>query len=77
MTVRTCPRKHQQTGAIDMNKDRIAGAAKHLMGVIEEATGKIIGDAKLVTDGQTDKTEGVIQNAVGGMMDLLKSEMKK
>ena len=60
-----------------MNIDRIAGAARHLMGVIEEATGKIIGDAKLVTDGQSDKAEGAIQNAVGGMKDLLKSEMNK
>jgi uncharacterized protein YjbJ (UPF0337 family) len=55
-----------------MNKDRIAGAAKQAKGAIKEAAGKAIGDAKLTTEGKSDKVEGKIQNAVGGLKDALK-----
>ena len=49
-----------------MDKDRIAGAA------IKEAAGKALGDAKLTADGKSDKVEGKIQNAIGGLKDALK-----
>jgi uncharacterized protein YjbJ (UPF0337 family) len=55
-----------------MNKDRIVGAAKQVKGAAEEATGKVFGDAKLVVDGKHDKAEGKVQNAVGGIKDVLK-----
>ena len=55
-----------------MDKDRIAGAAKQAKGAVKEAAGKGIGDSKLVADGKTDKVEGKIQNAVGGLKDALK-----
>jgi uncharacterized protein YjbJ (UPF0337 family) len=55
-----------------MNKDRIAGAAKQAKGSVKEAAGKALGDSKLVADGKSDKVEGKIQNAVGGMKDALK-----
>ena len=55
-----------------MDKDRIAGAAKQAKGAVKEAAGKAIGDSKLVADGKTDKVEGKIQNAVGGLKDALK-----
>jgi uncharacterized protein YjbJ (UPF0337 family) len=54
-----------------MNKDRIAGAAKAIKGSIKEAAGKTAGDAKLQSDGKTDKVEGKIQNAIGGLKDAL------
>jgi uncharacterized protein YjbJ (UPF0337 family) len=60
-----------------MNKDRIAGAAKQAKGAIEEATGKALGDAKLVAEGQNTKAEGKIQNTVGGVTDVLKEALKK
>ena len=60
-----------------MDKDRIAGAAKQAKGAIEIATGKVIGDAKLVAEGQQDKAEGKIQNAAGGVKDALKNVLKK
>jgi hypothetical protein len=47
-SVSTRLREHRQTGAINMDKDRIAGAAKQAKGAIKEATGKAVGDAKLV-----------------------------
>jgi len=55
-----------------MNKDRIAGAAKQAKGAVKEAAGKAVGDSKLVADGKSDKVEGKIQNAVGGLKDALK-----
>ena len=55
-----------------MNQDRIAGVAKQTKGAVKEAAGKMVGDAKLTADGRTDKAEGRIQNAVGGIKDALK-----
>jgi uncharacterized protein YjbJ (UPF0337 family) len=51
-----------------MDKDRIAGAAKQAKGVIKEAVGKAVGDAKLTAD----RVEGKFQNAVGGLKDSLR-----
>lgn len=55
-----------------MDKDRIAGAAKKVKGVVKETIGKAAGDAKLQSDGAADKTKGKIQNAAGGLKDALK-----
>jgi uncharacterized protein YjbJ (UPF0337 family) len=55
-----------------MDKDRIEGAAKQAKGAIKEAVGKLTGDAKLVADGKSDKLEGKIQNAIGGLKDAIK-----
>ena len=56
----------------DMDKDRIAGAAKQAKGAVKEAAGKIAGDAKLQADGKVEKAEGKVQNAIGGLKDTLK-----
>ena len=55
-----------------MDNDRIAGAAKQAKGAVKEAAGKALGDSKLVADGKSDKVEGKIQNAIGGLKDALK-----
>lgn len=55
-----------------MDKDRIAGSAKQLKGSIKETIGKATGDSKLEVEGASDKAEGKIQNAVGGVKDALK-----
>jgi uncharacterized protein YjbJ (UPF0337 family) len=57
-----------------MDKDRIAGTAKQAKGAVKEAAGKVLGDAKLKADGKSDKLEGKIQNAVGGMKDALRKK---
>jgi uncharacterized protein YjbJ (UPF0337 family) len=55
-----------------MNKDRIAGSAKEIKGSVKETIGKAVGDAKLESDGKTDKVVGKVQNAIGGLKDALK-----
>jgi uncharacterized protein YjbJ (UPF0337 family) len=57
-----------------MDKDRVIGSAKVIKGKVKEAVGKVIGDAKLETDGKADKIEGKVQNAVGGVKDALRGE---
>jgi uncharacterized protein YjbJ (UPF0337 family) len=57
-----------------MDKDRIAGSAKQVIGGIKETTGKVVGDAKLKADGKAEKVEGKIQNAIGGIKDALKKQ---
>lgn len=57
-----------------MDKDRVMGSAKVVKGKVKEAVGKVIGDAKLETEGKADKIEGRVQNAVGGLKDTLRGE---
>lgn len=68
----THPGNTNQQKDSDMDKDRIEGAAKQAKGAIKEAAGKMIGDAKLTAEGKSDKLEGKVQNAIGGMKDALK-----
>jgi len=56
------------------NKDRIEGSAKQIKGAAKEVVGKVIGDSKLQSEGKADKIEGKIQNAVGGLKDILKGK---
>ena len=48
-----------------MDKDRVIGSAKVV---------KAIGDAKLQTEGEADKVEGRVQNAVGGIKDTIRKD---
>ena len=59
-----------------MDKDRIAGAAKVVEGRAKVAVGKVLGDAKLQSEGQADKVEGKVQNAVGGIKDAVREALK-
>jgi uncharacterized protein YjbJ (UPF0337 family) len=59
-----------------MDKDRIEGAAKKIKGSVKEGIGKATGDAKLEGEGKADKTEGKIQNAVGGLKDAVREKIK-
>ena len=57
-----------------MDKDRVIGSAKIIKGTVKQAIGKTVGDAKLVSDGAADQLEGKVQNAIGGVVDTLKSK---
>jgi uncharacterized protein YjbJ (UPF0337 family) len=57
-----------------MDKDRIIGSAKQIKGAVKQAVGKVVGDAKLESEGKADKVEGKVQNTIGGLKDTLKGE---
>ena len=59
-----------------MDKDRVAGSAKQVKGAVKQAVGKATGDAKLRSEGQADKIEGKVQNAIGGLKDTVKDALK-
>jgi uncharacterized protein YjbJ (UPF0337 family) len=43
-----------------------------MTGCLKEVVGKLVGDAKLQTDGKLEQVEGKLQNAVGSAKDTLK-----
>jgi uncharacterized protein YjbJ (UPF0337 family) len=55
-----------------MDKDRVEGAEKGIICKVKEVAGKVLGYAKLETEGKTAEAAGKIQNAVGGVKDTLK-----
>lgn len=55
-----------------LDKDRVIGSAKVVKGKAKVAIGKAIGDSKLESEGEADKIEGRIQNAVGGIKDTIR-----
>jgi len=55
-----------------MDDDRIEGGMKKVKGDIKEGVGKAVGDSKLQSEGKMDKTEGKVQNAIGGIKDTLR-----
>ena len=57
-----------------MDKDRIEGSAEQIKGAVKEAAGKVLGDKKLETEGQTEKAVGKVQNAIGGLKDTLRGK---
>ena len=50
------------------------GIGKGIIGKVKEVAGKVLGDAKLQSDGKADQAAGKVQNAVGGVKDTLKGE---
>jgi uncharacterized protein YjbJ (UPF0337 family) len=55
-----------------MDKDRIIGAGKQMTGAMKEVVGKLVGDAKLQSDGKVEQVEGKLQNLAGSAKDTLK-----
>ena len=43
-----------------------------MIGAAKQAVGKLVGDAKLQTDGKVEQIEGKLQNAIGSAKDTLK-----
>jgi uncharacterized protein YjbJ (UPF0337 family) len=60
-----------------MDKDRIVGTAKQAKGAIKQAAGNALGDTKLTAEGRSDKVEGKVQNAIGGLKDAVKDAVKE
>ena len=59
-----------------MDKNRIAGAIKEAKGEVKIAIGKVIGDAKLESDGKVEVAIGKAQNALGGASDAIQDATK-
>ena len=57
-----------------MDKDRVVGSAKQVKGAVKQSVGRAVGDAKLKSEGQADKVEGKIQNAIGTRRDRPKGK---
>jgi uncharacterized protein YjbJ (UPF0337 family) len=59
-----------------MDKDRLVGSGKQIIGAAKETVGKVVGDSKLQADGKAEKVEGKVQNVVGGVKDTVKDAVK-
>ena len=57
-----------------MDKNRVVGSAKEIKGTVKQVVGKAVGDAKLETEGNADRIEGKVQNAIGGFKDTPKGK---
>jgi uncharacterized protein YjbJ (UPF0337 family) len=57
-----------------MDKDRIKGAVNQAKGALKETVGKVTGDAKLESEGKTNKIAGKVQNAIGGIKDTIRGK---
>jgi uncharacterized protein YjbJ (UPF0337 family) len=57
-----------------IDKDRVVGSAKQIKGAVKQVVGRAVGDAKLESEGKTDKIEGKVQNTFGGVKDTLKGK---
>jgi uncharacterized protein YjbJ (UPF0337 family) len=60
-----------------MDKDRIKGSAKQIVGHIKEVTGKALGDKKTEGDGKAEQVVGKAQNAVGSVKDTVRETLKR
>jgi uncharacterized protein YjbJ (UPF0337 family) len=57
-----------------MDRDRTKGSMKNMKGRLKEGLGKALGDSKMEAEGKMDKTEGKIQNTIGGIKDSLRNK---
>jgi len=60
-----------------MDKDRIKGVVQQAKGNIKKAVGELMGDAKLKTEGEADKIEGKVRNAVGSAKDAIRQQNER
>jgi uncharacterized protein YjbJ (UPF0337 family) len=59
-----------------MNKDRIEGSIEQAKGKAKETVGRMAGDAKLESEGKAQQVAGKVQNAVGGVKDVVKEAVE-
>lgn len=59
-----------------MDKDRIGGSLKQVVGSVKETAGRILGDDKAEADGKAMQAEGRLQNAIGGAKDKVRDILK-
>lgn len=59
-----------------MNKDQVKGRVEQAKGAVKEATGKVIGNKKLETEGQLDKLGGKAQADFGDLKEDVQDAIK-
>ena len=57
-----------------MDKDRVKGKAKDVLGTAKEAVGKATGDKKTERSGKADQLEGGVQKGFGKAKDALRGK---
>ena len=70
----TSPVQGLSIGGYNYGQGPVIGAAKQIKGTVKQVAGKAVGDAKLEAEGNADKIEGQVQNAIGGVKDTLKGK---
>jgi uncharacterized protein YjbJ (UPF0337 family) len=60
-----------------VDEDRIEGSAKNMGGKVKEGVGKMVGDEKLRREGQVDQVKGRAENAIGGIKDEAREELRR
>jgi uncharacterized protein YjbJ (UPF0337 family) len=64
-------RNTNQRSSSNMNKDKIEGTARQVLGTIKETAGKVLDNARLETEGKIDKAAGTIQKAAGDIKEAV------
>lgn len=60
-----------------MDRDRIAGSARQIVGAVKQAAGRLLGDKKTEVAGAVQKADGKAQNAIGSMKDAARAILRK
>ena len=60
-----------------MNKDQVQGRVEDAKGKIKEAAGKVVGNDRLVGEGQVDQLAGKTQAKVGDAKESIKKAIDK
>jgi uncharacterized protein YjbJ (UPF0337 family) len=60
-----------------MDKDRVVGSAKQVKGAVKQVVGRAVGDTKLESEGNADRIEGKVQNAIGRLQRHAQRENRR
>ncbi|HEV7619009.1 MAG TPA: CsbD family protein [Burkholderiaceae bacterium] len=59
-----------------MNKDQIQGAAKDIVGKVQEEAGKLVGNDKQQIKGLNKQITGKVQELVGDVEEIIRSKVR-
>lgn len=59
-----------------MNKDQIKGAAKEIVGKVQEKTGKLVGSEEQQIKGLGKQITGKVQQSVGDVEEIIKAKVR-
>ncbi len=60
-----------------MNKDQVKGAAKDVVGKVQEEAGKLVGDKEQQIKGLSKQISGKVQKGVGDVKEAVQDLEKK